>query len=263
MASLASRLFGWWNEAPEVHHLSKKPVTLEAEATRALTLPPNPTSLDVLSVALSNGAAIDVIERLTALREKELARAAESAFAAALARIQAEIRRVAPDLQNPSTSSRYASYAAIDRIVRPIYTREGMSLSFSHTDSPKPEHVRVLCFASLGSYTRTYQIDMPTDGKGARGGDVMTKTHAMAAADSYAKRYLIKDVFNIAIGEEDTDGNPVTNGEIAKHLDAIAKARSIEELKSRWKAAMEAAGTSRTAQLAVIQAKDARKRELQ
>lgn len=263
MATFASRLFGWISDSPEVHHLSRKPVTLEAQPSRALTLPPNPTSLDVLSIALSSGAAIDVIERLTALREKELARAAESEFSAALARIQAEIRRVAADLQNPQTSSRYASYAAIDRIVRPIYTREGMSLSFSHTDSPKAEHVRVLCFASLGSYTRTYQIDMPTDGKGAKGGDVMSKTHAMAAADSYAKRYLIKDVFNIAIGEEDVDGNAVTNGEIAKHLDAIARAKTMTELKALWPAAYKAAATNKTAQLAVIQAKDARKRELQ
>ena len=82
-----------------------------------------------------------------------------------------------------------------------------MSLSFSHADCPKADCVRVVCYASLRAYTRMYQMDMPCDGKGAKGGDVMTKTHATAAADSYAKRYLIKDIFNIAIGEYDTDGN--------------------------------------------------------
>jgi hypothetical protein len=48
---------------------------------------------------------------------------------------------------------------------------------------------------------------MPADGKGAKGGDVMTKTHAAGSAKSYGKRYILKDVFNVAIGEEDNDGN--------------------------------------------------------
>ena len=48
---------------------------------------------------------------------------------------------------------------------------------------------------------------MPADGKGAKGGDVMTKTHAAGAAMSYGMRYLLKMIFNVAVGEEDKDGN--------------------------------------------------------
>jgi hypothetical protein len=183
------------------HHISLR-VPSEAMTANTETYSP----MNLLSIALHNNAAIDVIERLAALQEKIMLRDAEIRFNDSLSRVQAEIKRVAPDLQNPQTSSRYASYAAIDRVIRPIYTREGMSLSFSHADCPKPEHVRVICYASLGAFTRNYQIAMPADGKGAKGGDVMTKTHATAAADSYAKRYLVKDIFNIAIGEADTDG---------------------------------------------------------
>src|ERR1035438_6978237 len=183
--------------SPEViHHIPLKPPQSEAAMESY-------SPMNLLSIALHNNAAIDVIERLAALQEKIMLRDAEIRFNDALSRVQAEVKRVAPDLQNPQTSSRYASYAAIDRVIRPIYTREGMSLSFSHADCPKLDHVRVICFVSLGAYTRNYQIDMPADGKGAKGGDVMTKTHATAAADSYAKRYLIKDIFNIAIGEAD------------------------------------------------------------
>lgn len=156
---------------------------------------------------MQNNAAIDVIERLAALQEKALLRDAEIRFNDALARIQAEVKRVAPDLLNPQTSSKYASYAAIDRVIRPIYTAEHMSLSFSDGECSLADHVRIVCYASVGAYTRMYHKDMPCDGKGARGGDVMTKTHAAAAADSYAKRYLVKNIFNIAIGEDDDDGN--------------------------------------------------------
>jgi hypothetical protein len=48
---------------------------------------------------------------------------------------------------------------------------------------------------------------MPADGKGAKGNDVMTKTHATGSAMSYGSRYLLKLIFNIAIGQDDDDGN--------------------------------------------------------
>jgi hypothetical protein len=246
-------------QQPEVHHLTKK---------RPPRLPESPMNL--LSIALQNNAAIDVIERLAALQEKAMLREAEIAFNDALSRIQGEIKRVAPDLLNPQTSSKYASYAAIDRVIRPLYTREGMSLSFSHTDCPKPDHVRVLCFASLGAYTRTIQMDMPTDGKGAKGRDLMTTTHATATADSYAKRYLVKDIFNIAIGEADTDGNaPTSQGLSEKRMDelgrAIANSSSEPELKKVYFAAYREAEAAqdRAAMQLFMNTARARKRELQ
>src|SRR5271170_5474820 len=165
--------------------------------------PPEPiqhTAMDLLSIALKNNAAIDVIERLAALQNQERARQDSIDFNETMNRVQEKIKRIAPDLENKQTSSKYASYAKIDRVIRPIYSAEGMSLSFSTEDCPIPEHVRVVCFVAQRGYTRKYQIDMPCDGKGAKGGDVMTKTHATGAATQYGMRYLVKGVFNIAIG---------------------------------------------------------------
>jgi hypothetical protein len=144
-----------------------------------------------------------------------------------------------------------------------------MSLSFSHADCPKPEHVRVLCYASLGAYTRTYQMDMPSDGKGPKGGDVMTKTHATATADSYAKRYLVKDIFNIAIGEGDTDGNSTGEGLSDSRTDqlgkAIGNAPTIDNLRKVYFTAYREAeaASDRTAMQLFINTAKARKRELQ
>src|ERR1051326_2577684 len=130
------------------------------------------TPMDLLAIALNNNAAIDVIERLAALQEKARDKDAEVSFNEALNRVQSDIHRIAPDLDNPQTHSKYASYAQIDRVIRPVYSREGFSLSFSTEDCPQPECVRVLCFVSRGGHTRRYQVDMPSDGKGAKGGDV-------------------------------------------------------------------------------------------
>lgn len=132
----------------------------------------------------------------------------EKSFNAAMRAAQAEMRPISADAVNPQTRSKYASYAKLDRELRPIYTRHGFSLSFDEADSPKPDHIRVVCYVSHDAgFTRTYHKDMPADGKGAKGGDVMTKTHAAGAASSYGARYLLKGIFNIAVGDDDDDGN--------------------------------------------------------
>lgn len=137
---------------------------------------------------------------------------AEEEFNQAMAAVQAKMRAVAADANNPQTKSKYASYFALDKAIRPFYSAEGLALSFDTEDSPKSEHVRIVCYVTRGRHTRKYHFDMPADGKGAKGGDVMTKTHAAGSAATYGQRYLLKMIFNIAIGEDD-DGNAAGSGE--------------------------------------------------
>jgi hypothetical protein len=59
---------------------------------------------------------------------------------------------------------------------------------------------------SLNGHEKQYHIDMPADGKGAKGGDVMTRTHATGSAVSYGTRYLLKMIFNISVGDDDGNG---------------------------------------------------------
>lgn len=168
--------------------------------------------------------SVDVakMERLFEMQEKQRARDAEMAFNAAMTEAQMEMRPIAADAANSQTRSKYASYLALDKALRPIYTKHGFALSFDTGDTPLPDHVRVLCYASHNNgHSRTYKIDMPADGKGAKGGDVMTKTHAVGSAATYGQRYLLKGIFNIAVGEDDdgnsADGNdPITNDEVDK-----------------------------------------------
>lgn len=235
-------------------------------------VPPKPTDepeMAMIRLAIDKGAPIETIERLVALMKDERAFKAEREFNEALSRVQSKITRVAPDLENGQTHSRYASYAAIDRLIRPIYSEEGFSLSFTEEDCPKPEHVRIVCFVSKGAHTRQYRKDMPADGKGAKGGDVMTKTHAAAAADSYAKRYLVKDIFNVAIGEDDNDGNGA-NGrlmdptQIEELCRQMAEVNTLDELKAVFGKGYPLAQTAgdRQAMAQLVQAKDAAKRRL-
>jgi len=150
---------------------------------------------------------VEKMEKLLAMAERLQAKRAESEYDQAMNAAQSEMQPVARDSDNPQTRSRYVSYGALDRAVRPIYTAHGFSLSFG-TRATGPDRVTITCRVShRAGHTERVEIEMPADGKGAKGGDVQTKTHATGSAVSYGMRYLLKMIFNIAVGEYDDDGN--------------------------------------------------------
>lgn len=181
----------------------------------------------------------DKMERMLSLYERITAKQAEQAFNDAMNVAQSEMKRVAADKHNNQTHSDYTSYAALDRAVRPIYARNGFSLTFNTAPGAPQDNLRVTCrVAHSAGHAELYQVDMPADGKGAKGGDVMTRTHATGAAMTYGQRYLLKLIFNLAIGEDD-DGNaasgPKEMGEAARHaLTEINACETAADLAA-WK----------------------------
>jgi hypothetical protein len=168
-------------------------------------------------MAMNPEVDVEKLERLMAMQEKMINRDAETQFNKAMAEVQADMRRVAADSNNPQTSSRYASYAALDKALRPIYTENGFSLSFDTGETTIEDSVKVLCYVSHAmGHTRTYHADIDASGKGAKGGNVMTKTHAAGSAMSYGMRYLLKMIFNVAVGENDDDGNSA--GQVVEYI---------------------------------------------
>lgn len=209
---------------------------------------------------------LDKFERLMAMSERINARNAEQAFNEALAAAQHEMRPVAADASNPQTRSKYASYLALDKAMRPIYTRHGFALSFNTAEGAPEGCIRVVCSVSHQGHTQKYQLDMPADGKGAKGGDVMTKTHAVGSGISYAQRYLLKMIFNISVGDDD-DGNAAGNtaeritpeqlaqieklaGEVGADIGKACRHLKIETLANlpanRFNAAMQALEAKRS-----------------
>lgn len=171
---------------------------------------------------------VDKMRELLAIRREIAAEQALHAFNAAMTAAQTEMRPVAADASNPQTKSKYASYLALDRALRPIYTKHGFALSFNTAEGAADGYVRVVCDVSHNAgHTKRYQIDMPADGKGAKGGDVMTKTHATGSAATYGTRYLLKMIFNIVVGDDD-DGNAAGSGEKIM-ADQVEGLRSIIE----------------------------------
>ena len=228
------------------------------------------TPMDMLSLALQNNAAIDVIERLATLQREEREYNARVAFDEALNRCQEKIQRISADASNPQTNSRYASYAKLDKVVRPIYTAEGFALSFGEQDCPTPGKTRFVAYLSRSGVTLERFKDLSPSTKGPKGGDVMTPIHADASADSYAKRYLLKNIFNIAIGEDDNDGNGNESAglpriRLEEMLGEIRRASTLDQLRAIYEFAYREArkAEDRRAMACYITAKDIRKKELQ
>lgn len=203
-------------------------ITINGEAAPAVVAAPS-SLLDVILHAGSDpNFDVDKFRALVVIQREEQdrqdARAdrqaelqAEAAFNAAMAAVQKQMTRVKATLENTQTRSVYADYAALDRMLRPIYVEADFALSYGEEDSPKPDHVRVYCLVTHSpptakrSFTRKYHTDMPADGKGARGGDVMSKTHATKSAFTYSQGALVRLIFNIAVSKDD-DGNAAGAG---------------------------------------------------
>ena len=198
-----------------------------AEASGGMT---NTLIQAIADAARDPAVDIEKMERLWSMHERMQIRAAELEFNESMSRAQAAMTRVSADAVNPQTRSVYASYAQLDRALRPIYTAHGFSLSYDTGENAPEGHLRVLCYVARGAYTRTYHCDMPADGKGAKGGDVMTKTHASGSAMTYGQRYLLKAIFNVAIGEDDDDGND-SSAERQTWSVKAGNAKTIKELQ--------------------------------
>lgn len=174
---------------------------------------------------------IDKMERLILMRERMQAQKAELEYDQAMSSAQQGMQPVRADANNPQTKSKYASHYALDTAIRPIYTKHGFSLSFDTADGAAEGCVRIVCkVAHPGGHRERPHIDMPADGKGAKGGEVMTKTHATGSAVTYGRRYLLGMIFNIAVGGDD-DGNAAgskANGPITEEQAAHLR-KLIEE----------------------------------
>jgi hypothetical protein len=168
-----------------------------------------PTTLLAAIAAAATSPDIDTskVEHLVKLHREMETQAAERAFNDALAAAQAEMQPITANETNQHANNhRYATYAQLDRAIRPIYSRHGLAVTYTTGERSTGDSVEVVAYVLGHGHGRRYVLLVPADGKGARGGDVMSRTHATASAISYGMRYLAVMIFNLSIDRDD-DGN--------------------------------------------------------
>lgn len=245
------------------------------ESQPVVAAPPGSAAslIQAIERAAANPAAdIGKMERLYAMHKDMVVRDAENAFNAALARVQAKVVPVVNNAENKHTSSTYAKLAAIDRMLKPLYTAEGLSLSFDTDKADRPDDIKIVAILSHATgHSRKYHIDLPRDESGAQGTKNKTGVQGAGSTNTYGQRYLTRMIFAVVTEDgTDDDGNRkdqvegLADGAVADHLSAIEAAADIEGLKKAFAAAYTAAQDKKDkpSQRKFSDAKDARKKAL-
>ena len=176
-------------------------------SNKVATAQPDPFLTMVGKLAESPEIDADKVQKFLDMQMAIMDRTAKTDFYAAMTAVQAKLPRVVQNCNNQQTSSRYANHEALAAAIKPIYTAEGFSMSFSEGQSDKEGYLRIngLLRHSAG-YSEPSYVDIPLDDAGIRGSVNKTKTHATGSTFSYGRRYLTLLVFDVATGD-DTDGN--------------------------------------------------------
>lgn len=192
---------------------------VQKEGQQVAAVAPGPDSLFAIIERAARDPSIDLqrMQELISMHKELKADNARAEYDAAMAEAQSEMKTIRTNKKNDHTKSKYADYEAMDRAIRPIYTKYGFAMSFNSGDAAKPDEVRILLTIShRGGHRQEYRMDIPADGKGPRGDNVMTRTHATSSAATYGKRILAGMAWNISVGNDDDGNDAASDAERAK-----------------------------------------------
>ncbi len=166
---------------------------------------------------------VERLERMWEMHKEMQDRDAARAYADAMKACQQEMPSIHKRGRNKQTNSSYALLEDINRLITPIYTRHGFSLSFGTDRSELADHVGIVCDVMHdGGFSKTYTYDAPIDNVGIKGEKNKTSTHGRGSAISYGRRYLILMIFNLTIGDDD-DGNAAGENEAQRLAREVAQ----------------------------------------
>src|SRR3984893_12591043 len=222
-------------------------------------------------VAIDPRAGVEKLERMMAMYEWLKAKEAELAYNAAKGRILKKLARIkivknrsvlyAVEQGEPQNGTyeafKYAPLEEIDKHLRPLLAKEDMDLSYS--DEPR-EGGGILIRGRLkhlpsGHYEDSF-MPAPPDTTGGK-----SSVQAVGSTNSFLRRYVAWNIFNIVVVGDDDDGTGETLDEAQTKtvLDLMKRAKvGPKFLKYMRAQSVEQAGSLETA-AATIAAGDYRK----
>ena len=241
-------------------------------------LPPAPSSdspSTVLAlierVALDPHADVEKLERVMAMYERLKAKEAEFAYNAAKGRILRKLARIkivknrsvlyevekGKPQQGTYEAFKYAPLEEIDKHLRPLLAEEDMDLSYS--DEPR-EGGDILIRGRLGHLPGGHYEDSfmpaPPDTTGGK-----SDVQAVGSTNSFLRRYVACNIFNIVVvGDDDNGtGGTIDEAQTKTILGLLKKAKGGPKFLKYMKAqSIEEAGSLEAA-VATIAARDYRK----
>jgi hypothetical protein len=247
----------------------------EPSSESPLFAPPSDSPSKILAligrIALNPDADVEKLERMMAMYERLKAKEAELAYNAAKGRILKKLagikivknRSVLHEIEQGKPQKgayeafKYAPLEEIDKHLRPLLAQEDMDLSYS--DEPR-EGGEILIRGRLkhlpgGHYEDSF-MPAPPDTTGGK-----SKVQAVGSTNSFLRRYVACNIFNIVVVGDDDDGTGGTIDEAQAKtiLELIKKAKVGPKFLKYMKAQSVAEAGSLEAAVATIAARDYRK----
>jgi len=182
------------------------PVRQDATAATALTL--------VERMAMSPdcdrdklAAICEFAERMSNIENQRELMADQRAWSVAMARVQEQAPSAVKDAKNTQTNSHYAKTEHLVALLKPIWTAEGLWVTWDQEDGGKEGMTRYVAEIGYGLYSKRYVRDLPPDDSGIAGKKNKTMVHALKSSGTYAQGILLAQVFAITFRDHDNDGN--------------------------------------------------------
>ena len=189
-------------------------------------------------------------EKLNALVDMQ-ARLTRERMEGAFNRDMAELQRIIPPIpktQRGGGEGKYAPYDEVDKIIRPLYTNAGFSVSFNSEPVKDGRKTYLITVSHKGGHSDTKRLELPDDD-----GKDMNELQGEGSTVSYAKRYLAGMAFNLVYIGQDNDGskpsqfitpeqqatinNGMTTDQLTKFLEYM-KVQEVQKIPSKdWKKA--------------------------
>lgn len=165
---------------------------------------------DLLSIiaqaALDPRVDVEKMRALLEMKERIDDNEAKKLFHSAMIAAQDEMRPVVRNRENTDSHSKYANLEAIDKAMRPIYTKHGFVLSFN-SEPGKEGMITMSCDCMhRGGFAKEYKLEAGLDDAGIKGTKNKTSVMAAGSTVSYLRRYLTCMIFNVVLTNEDNDG---------------------------------------------------------
>ena len=224
------------------------------------------TTPEQVAELIKSGASLDSLKQYMDLKERYEANEARKAFVEAKSRFFAENIIVSKDKENKQYGSRYTTLGNLVNTVRPFLGKHEFDARW---EVEQGEEIKVTCVLThrMGHSERVWMKVKP-DTSGAK-----NSIQQIKSAITYARNLTFEAVCGLASTDEnvnlDDDGNHAGSPSAAmsdelyvQHLDNIENASNVDELKTLYFAAQQAAGNDDKAKGAFSKAKNARWREL-
>jgi hypothetical protein len=177
---------------------------------------PAASTMDLIAAVLRDQSIttgkVEIIERLTALMEREREQQRKEAFDAALLRVQIAVPRIKQngmmDRGPGKGQIHYAKREDIDLMVRPIYQAEGFSVTWDAHLTPDGSKIDVTGTFSCAGHTVVKHWPCSPDASGGK-----TGPQAVSSTIAYGKRQISKMVWDIIEEGEDQNGADVAKSQ--------------------------------------------------